>query len=82
MIPISIPGLGMENIEYNCTDEETKRVRAEYGQKLKAMTNELQELVSVSKQHIMTVRSQQTDQKQLDALQQELAHMNKVKVVF
>jgi len=55
-------------------------VREDYGKKLKAMTSELRELVSISKQHIMTMHNQQNDQKELDSLQQELAHMNKLKV--
>jgi len=57
-------------------------VREDYEKRLKLMTSELRDLVSTSKQHIMTVRNQQTDQKQLDFLQQQLADMNKLKVTF
>jgi len=64
----------------NNADNETRRVREEYEKRLKVMTDELRELVSTSKQHIMTVRNQQTDQKQLNALLQQLAEMNKLKV--
>jgi len=46
------------------------------------MGAELKQLVSASKQHIVTVRNQHTDQKQLDSLQRELAEMNKLKVSF
>jgi len=44
------------------------------------MTNELKELMSTGKQHIMTVRHQQTDKTQLDSLQRQLANMIKLKV--
>jgi len=44
------------------------------------MGAELKQLMSASKQHIVTVRSQHTDQKQLDSLQRQLADMNKLKV--
>ena len=57
-------------------------MREDYEKRLKLMTSELRDLVSTSKQHIMTVRNQQTDQKQLDFLQQQLADMNKLKVTF
>jgi len=44
------------------------------------MRSELRQLMSASKQHIVTVRSQHTDQKQLDTLQRQLADMMKLKV--
>ena len=45
------------------------------------MTSGLRQLVSASKQHVMTVHNQHTDQQQLDCLQRELADMNKLKVI-
>ena len=72
--------VGIVEFGLNNADNETRRVREEYEKRLKVMTDELRELVSTSKQHIMTVRNQQTDQKQLNALLQQLAEMNKLKV--
>jgi len=57
-------------------------VRAEYDKRLCSMTKELQQLVSASKQHIVTVRNHHSDQKQLDDLHREIEHMNKMKVSF
>lgn len=55
-------------------------MRGEYEKRLGAMTNELRELMSTGKQHIMAIRSQQTDKTQLDLLQRQLADMIKLKV--
>ena len=55
-------------------------MRDKYEKRLSAMSNELRQLVSASKLHVVTVRSQHTDQKQIDSLQRQVAELNKMKV--
>ncbi len=62
------------------SDEKTRKVRASYEKKLGDMQTELRKLQAAKKEHAKLVRNQATYEKQLKALQRDLADMKKTKV--
>ncbi|XP_067346551.1 kinesin-like protein KIF21A isoform X3 [Channa argus] len=66
----------------SCTEEKSKKIKAEYEKKLSSMNKELQKLQSAQKEHARLLKNQSQYEKQLKKLQQDVAEMKKTKVVL
>ncbi|XP_062852541.1 kinesin-like protein KIF21A isoform X2 [Trichomycterus rosablanca] len=72
---------GMGSVE-SCTEEKSKKIKAEYERKLSSMNKELQKLQSAQKEHARLLKNQSQYEKQLKKLQQDVSEMKKTKVVL
>ncbi|KAL2093339.1 hypothetical protein ACEWY4_010651 [Coilia grayii] len=63
-----------------CTEDKSKKIKAEYEKKLSVMHKELQKLHSAQKEHARLLRNQSQYEKQLKKLQSEVVEMKKIKV--
>ncbi|XP_028810165.1 kinesin-like protein KIF21A isoform X2 [Denticeps clupeoides] len=64
----------------SCTEEKTKKVKAEYERKLTSMNKEMQKLQLAQKEHARLIKNQSQYEKQLKKLQQDVVEMKKTKV--
>uniref|UniRef100_A0A671Q5K4 Kinesin-like protein KIF21A n=1 Tax=Sinocyclocheilus anshuiensis TaxID=1608454 RepID=A0A671Q5K4_9TELE len=64
----------------SCSEDKTKRIKAEYEKKLSVMNKELQKLQAAQKEHARLLKNQSQYEKQLKKLQLDLADMKKTKV--
>uniref|UniRef100_A0A8C1ZD13 Kinesin family member 21A n=1 Tax=Cyprinus carpio TaxID=7962 RepID=A0A8C1ZD13_CYPCA len=64
----------------SCSEDKTKRIKAEYEKKLSVMNKELQKLQAAQKEHARLLKNQSQYEKQLKKLQLDLAEMKKTKV--
>uniref|UniRef100_A0A9J8BXS5 Kinesin family member 21A n=1 Tax=Cyprinus carpio carpio TaxID=630221 RepID=A0A9J8BXS5_CYPCA len=64
----------------SCSEDKTKRIKAEYEKKLGVMNKELQKLQAAQKEHARLLKNQSQYEKQLKKLQLDLAEMKKTKV--
>ncbi|KAI4872174.1 hypothetical protein NFI96_031009, partial [Prochilodus magdalenae] len=64
----------------SCSEDKTKRIKAEYEKKLSIMNKELQKLQAAQKEHARLLKNQSQYEKQLKKLQQEVMEMKKTKV--
>lgn len=64
----------------SCTEDKSKRIKAEYEKKLGVMNKELQKLQAAQKEHARLLKNQSQYEKQLKKLQLDLAEMKKTKV--
>uniref|UniRef100_A0A673GBG8 Kinesin-like protein KIF21A n=1 Tax=Sinocyclocheilus rhinocerous TaxID=307959 RepID=A0A673GBG8_9TELE len=64
----------------SCSEDKTKRIKAEYEKKLGVMNKELQKLQAAQKEHARLLKNQSQYEKQLKKLQLDLADMKKTKV--
>ncbi|XP_069085848.1 kinesin-like protein KIF21A isoform X3 [Pleurodeles waltl] len=64
----------------SCTEEKTKKIKAEYEKKLQTMNKELQKLNAAQKEHARLLKNQSQYEKQMRKLQQEVTEMKKTKV--
>uniref|UniRef100_A0AAY4CKE0 Kinesin motor domain-containing protein n=1 Tax=Denticeps clupeoides TaxID=299321 RepID=A0AAY4CKE0_9TELE len=69
----------LHNME-SCTEEKTKKVKAEYERKLTSMNKEMQKLQLAQKEHARLIKNQSQYEKQLKKLQQDVVEMKKTKV--
>ncbi|KAL0154518.1 hypothetical protein M9458_048781, partial [Cirrhinus mrigala] len=63
----------------SCSEDKTKRIKAEYEKKLGVMNKELQKLQAAQKEHARLLKNQSQYEKQLKKLQLDLADMKKTK---
>ncbi|XP_050955428.1 kinesin-like protein KIF21B isoform X7 [Labeo rohita] len=64
----------------SCSEDKTKRIKAEYEKKLSVMNKELHKLQAAQKEHARLLKNQSQYEKQLKKLQLDLAEMKKTKV--
>ncbi|XP_073799503.1 kinesin-like protein KIF21A isoform X6 [Danio rerio] len=64
----------------SCSEDKTKRIKAEYEKKLSVMNKELQKLQAAQKEHARLLKNQSQYEKQLKKLQLDLTEMKKTKV--
>ncbi|XP_077067582.1 kinesin-like protein KIF21A isoform X5 [Siphateles boraxobius] len=64
----------------SCSEDKSKRIKAEYEKKLGVMNKELQKLQAAQKEHARLLKNQSQYEKQLKKLQLDLAEMKKTKV--
>ncbi|XP_052400035.1 kinesin-like protein KIF21A isoform X1 [Carassius gibelio] len=64
----------------SCSEDKTKRIKAEYEKKLGVMNKELQKLQAAQKEHARLLKNQSQYEKQLKKLQLDLVEMKKTKV--
>ncbi|XP_053572571.1 kinesin-like protein KIF21A isoform X2 [Bombina bombina] len=64
----------------SCTEEKSKKTKAEYEKKLQTMHKELQKLQAAQKEHARLLKNQSQYEKQMKKLQQEVTEMKKTKV--
>ncbi|KAF5902586.1 kinesin-like protein KIF21A isoform X3 [Clarias magur] len=64
----------------SCTEDKSKKIKAEYEKKLSTMNKELHKLQAAQKEHARLLKNQSQYEKQLKKLQQEVVEMKKTKV--
>ncbi|XP_030646391.1 kinesin-like protein KIF21A, partial [Chanos chanos] len=64
----------------SCTEDKTKKIKAEYEKKLSMMNKELHKLQAAQREHARLLKNQSQYEKQLKKLQQEVVEMKKTKV--